>query len=316
MSKIESNKYYEELEFFGEKENLSLTRNNADFIEAVLMIDSRYKDFNSRINKPSVDYVEYLKGESNEKIKLHRYGSSSYWIKRFIEIAKKIKCEKNNSTEISDKLTYEKKKENNNQEINIKLDLKTIINGVVYAIDRENSTHLSAHQSGNTEGRRNVSQKIYKYIIDEQNGMENFIKRLIRKNDFCLIGYITIPESDNENFHYSFATKFCKYVSNAFTSDVEAKKIFEFDKNNGEEDKYYIYDNIIISNIGYYINEYLKEPKIEVKQLKFDKNKYTNEEEIIEQYRKFYDCLEDIRNNTEEKITRNEMDHIIWYSNK
>lgn len=84
-----------------------------------------------------------------------------------------------------------------------------------------------------------------------------------------------VPKNDDENFHYSFATKFCKYVSNAFTSDIEAKKIF-----------------------------------------KFDKKKYTNEKEIIEQYRKFYNCLEDIRNNTTEKITRNEMDHIIWYSNK
>ena len=316
MSKIEDNKYYKKLDFFKENEKLSLTRNNADFIEAVLMIDSRYKDSNSRINKPSVEYVEYLKEESDKKIKLHRYGSSSYWIKQFIEIAKIIKDKKNNSEKILDTLTYEKKKENENQEINIKLDLKTIINGVVYAIDRENSTHLSAHQSGNTEGRRNVSQKIYDYIIDKQNGIEKFVKQLIKKNEFSLIGYITVPKNDDENFHYSFATKFCKYVSNAFTSDIEAKKIFKFDKSKDEDDKYYIYDNIIISNIGYYINEYLNGQKIEVKKLKFDKKKYTNEKEIIEQYRKFYNCLEDIRNNTAEKITRNEMDHIIWYSNK
>ena len=36
-----------------------------------------------------------------------------------------------------------------------------------------------------------------------------------------------VPKNDDENFHYSFATKFCKYVSNAFTSDIEAKKIFK-----------------------------------------------------------------------------------------
>ena len=342
MRKKKENKYYKELKFLDGEKKLSLTRDNVDFIEAVLRIDSRYKNFSNENDRPSIEYVKYLQGNKENK-NLYKYGSSSYWIKQFIEIIKIIKINKNSEETIIDTLRLEKKNQKYNQEkgLNfnseeeIELDLNTIISGMVYSIDRENSTRLSAHRSGNKEGRKNVSEKIYEYI--KKNNIEKFIKQLTRKDDFSLIGYITVPKnSEKENYHYSFATKFCKYVSNAFDYDKDAMKVFKSENYNYCKDKYYIYDNIIISNIEYYIEEYIikKENKKEhkekykIKELIFNKNDYEKikdkEKAIAEKYKRFYDCLEKIRQEANERIkkenkdviSRNEFDHLIWYSNK
>ena len=146
-----------------------------------------------------------------------------------------------------------------------------------------------------------------------KKGLEEFKNKLIKKDDFSLIGLITVPYEENkENYHYSFATKFCKYLCLGFGKDI---------------DKYYIYDNIIISNIDYYIEKYkLNKDEYSMKLLKFEKQEYIKDNDklikISEKYKKLWICLEEIRKKAKERdsekqlITRNELDHIIWYSNK
>lgn len=146
--------------------------------------------------------------------------------------------------------------------------------------------------------------------------MEKFKNQIIKPdNKFELISEITIPKNKNgENYHYSFATKFCKYLS------IELGK-----------DQYYIYDNIIISNIENYIEFYELEREYKKRDLVFDKNKIIKKSDedkkqyIAERYRKLYECLEKIReeankpekdNDKFDEVSRNELDHIIWYSNK
>ena len=309
--------YYKSLDFFedidcnGNKVNgkLKLTKNNANFIETVLTIDSRYKNSSNSNKKPSIEYVKYLR-DNNINIydsSLHEFGSGKFWIEKFIEII----ISKDIGYKVQVELKQEKGKNKEQKNKNMYLDLKTVLNGVVCAIDRENSTHLTAHKSKEKVGRGNVSQKIYDYI--ENNGIDNFIEKLTRKDDFYLIGYITVPKEPNkENFHYSFATKFCKYVSLTF---------------NNKCDKYYIYDNVIISNIDYYIEKYGIRDKYSKKDIEFNKNKIKFDDddehkyrEIAMQYKKLYDCLDTIKKlaNSEnpKDVKRDEIDHIIWYFNK
>ncbi len=101
MRKKKENKYYKELKFLDGEKKLSLTRDNVDFIEAVLRIDSRYKNFSNENDRPSIEYVKYLQGNKENK-NLYKYGSSSYWIKQFIEIIKIIKINKNSEETIID----------------------------------------------------------------------------------------------------------------------------------------------------------------------------------------------------------------------
>ena len=308
--KENKNYYYELLDFFNENEKLKLTNNNATFIEAVLKIDSRYKDSGNLNKYPSKEYIDYLKyGDINiYDDKIHEYGSGKYWINKLVII-----IESNNiDYEIAEKnLKYEKKSNNTEEnEIIDSLNLETVIKGTVCAIDRENSTHLTAHHSTSKVGRSNVSKIIYEEM---KKGLEEFKNKLLEDDNFPLIGLITVPkEKDKENYHYSFATKFCKYLSLGF-----------------EKDKYYIYDNIIISNIDYYIKKYnLNEDEYNMKSLKFEKNDYTKDNKeikcikISEKYKKLWICLEEIRKRAKKEcgdkklIARDELDHIIWYSNK
>lgn len=317
---MEKNKhidYYNCLEFFkknNKNDKLKLTKNNAIFIETVLKIDSGYKDASNPTKYPSKEYIDYLKTKDINKYdnKIHNYGSGQYWINNLVKIINS----NNINFIIEDKIEYEKKSSNTeeNENKDYSLDMQTVIKGAVCAIDRENATHLTAHvsknKSGRSNGRSNVAQIIYEEM---KKGLNEFKKKLIKKDDFSLIGLLTVPKNeDSENYHYSFATKFCKYLCLGFGKEI---------------DKYYIYDNIIISNINYYIENYgLNKNEYNMKLIKFEKEKYINDTKenqyinISEQYKKLWNCLELIRNIANkdeiELITRNELDHIIWYSNK
>lgn len=298
------NKYYSELKFHGNDEKLRLTQGNAEFIEAVLMIDSRYKNSTNPEIRPNVKYIDYLAGKEkkyNETLK--HCGSSAFWIKQLVEI---LESQEGINHKVKVKLEN-KKKNNETIEEEKELDLNTILYCTVCAIDRENATHLSAHKSKEKVGRKNVTNKLYNLIVEK--GTKAFKDMLLRDNDFYLVGYITVPkEPEKENYHYSFATKFCKYVSRALNSD-----------------KYYIYDNVIITSIGYYIKKSKLDKKYTPTMLEFEKDKYKTKSEdvqyreISELYQNLHKCLDDIRKSEKEEerqVSRDSVDHIIWYSNK
>ena len=222
---IEENKYYNKLNFFKHKkikygkeivenEKLMITKNNALFIEAILKIDSRYKNASDLDNSPSIEYINYLNNENiNEyNSKIHQYGSGSYWISKLVEIIKNGKDD-----EIEVKIASEKK--DKDIKTNYKLDLKTVIRGVVCAIDRENSTHLVAHKSGKKVGRSNVSNKIFNLI---NKNLEEFKEKLLNENDFSLVELLTIPEEKNkENPEQDLSSLFGDFCNELFKARID-----------------------------------------------------------------------------------------------
>ena len=127
---MENKDYYNCLDFFknnnNENEKLELTKNNANFIEAVLKIDSGYKDASNPNKYPSKEYINYLKtGDINKyDDKVHEYGSGQYWIDKLVEI---INSKDINHIIIEDRLEYEKKSNNTEEnELFVLLIEKTV----------------------------------------------------------------------------------------------------------------------------------------------------------------------------------------------
>ena len=92
-----------------------------------------------------------------------------------------------------------------------------------------------------------------------------------------------------------------------FVKDVDEGNEKGKDNKEYKRDKYYVYDNVIIHNIEYYIQT--EEYKIE--ELRFNKKVYDKckddkekEKAIEEHYKKFYNCLEKIREKANEKIKK------------
>lgn len=170
-----------------DKKRPALTRKNADFIEAVIRLDSNYaKD--SYINEPSVGYEPEINAESSNG----KYcGSSAYWFN-------------------------EMKKPNSN--------FKKCVLGAVIAIDSANSTHLEAAVSGRKTMRDIICKKCNNYLdlIDmlntpfEPTNHEHIISLLTAK---------TISKKDGKvRFNISFATKFCAYASIFLNSKIQYSK--------------------------------------------------------------------------------------------
>lgn len=145
-----ANKYYDNLDFFSlnnskDDKHLKITRNNADFIEAVLKIDSRYSDSGNKNKKPSIEYINYIAKKDDNINKydktIHEYGSAAYWLSKLAKIINK----KDVTYSIDDTFYKEKGKKNEKkEEESMNIDLMLALKGCVCAIDRENSTHLTA----------------------------------------------------------------------------------------------------------------------------------------------------------------------------
>ena len=172
---------------------------------------------------------------------------------------------------------------------------KNIVEELVRRIDKENSTHLAA--SGNKKGD---NQGIY-LTMDKILKIENFNKRL-RDADSQLVTEIATAVNGKNNF--SFATKFCSFVSQfAFAGSKEA-------------DGYCIYDNVISKILPYYAWLYLEEKYLtrknnsNIEKIAKGENGYDKYRQIVER------ILEKSAQITGEKISKADFDKLVWYCYK
>lgn len=177
-------------------------------------------------------------------------------------------------------------------------NIKDIIKETILAVDRENSTHITADSIGPDV----LMERIYnhhKTLIDELKD---------RKKGFQLIEELsrrTAEEKsiskDGKTYHprenYSFATKFCHYACFFF---------FDNDKEREYQDNYSIYDGVV----GKILPTYLKEAKITKK----NRHEYKKKDfDSAEHYNLYSDLIDQLR---KDEISRNGFDHLLWYYHK
>lgn len=164
-------------------------------------------------------------------------------------------------------------------------------------INQENSTHLSV--SGNKKGDNNGIEIMAKKI----NQIKDLEEKIIR-GDFSIIEEISKAVEGRNNF--SFATKFCAYVSN-ISVNIEDK----------DRDKFVIYDNIIANVLPYFCWKYLSTSDyINENQKSIIKNKIVNKngKNDYQSFIKIIDkIIESSSKNTGYKISRRNFDKLIWY---
>lgn len=122
------------------------------------------------------------------------------------------------------------------------------------------------------------------------------LKKLLKDEakEYKLLNYIQTPQYKGEKNHFSFATKFCHYVSLIMFEGTEF------------EDNYSIYDNVLKKSLCKYIKRYLI--------LDIEEDLFKND------YKKYIGYIDSIRNKVEalygKKISRNGFDHLLWYYHK
>lgn len=188
---------------------------------------------------------------------------------------------------------------------------KTILYRVIESIDKINSTHLASEGGGrkkDKDEKKNKGRVLTEKRIREIDRLEE----LLREGNAEVVETIASAFSGKNNF--SFATKFCTYVS---------KYIFGNDHN-----KYCIYDKVVQSVLPVYI-AYYTEPQ-SMKQYCHKKTKGNNKGQIVsdidkyikkneneknyEKYRKIISSiLEGIKEKDGIEVTYEEFDHILWY---
>lgn len=230
---------------------VKITVANISKVEAMIKNDSAYLKSSDKFAEPII----------SSKGNIKYSGSSAYWI-----------------TQLKDILIYKKKEYENNH------TYEECIRESIYAIDRENSTHLNA----DGVGRKEILDRIIKI---EKNNLIRLLNEP-NKNNYELIKIISEKTSEGrENF--SFATKFCHYM---------CFYLFEGKK---EQDNFSIYDGVLVNALPKYCEKY---------NIKFPKK------EIREDYKVYLDTVDQIRNKAYkeygDKVSRNGFDHLIWYFHK
>lgn len=171
----------------GDKKRPALTRKNADFIEAIVRLDSNYaKD--SYITNPDAGYDPEINAESSNG----KYcGSTAYWIDEM----KKPNC-----------------------------NFRKCVLGAVIAIDSANSTHLEAAVSGRKTMRDIICNKCNNYL-DLIDILNTPFEPTNHNHLIALLTNKTISKKDGKvRFNISFATKFCAYASIFLNSKIQYSK--------------------------------------------------------------------------------------------
>ncbi len=159
-----------------------------------------------------------------------------------------------------------------------------IIKGAVEAVDRENSTHLNS----DNVGRVVVIKRICGF------GREELVECLKNPDykDMKLIAEISEKISDKKGArsNLSFASKFCHYACFYLFEGTEY------------QDNYPIYDNILRKVLPLYLDYY--------KLYNYNLGDYREYRETVDSIR------EAVRNTSGTEISRNGLDHLLWYYHK
>lgn len=251
----------------------ALTRKNADFIEAVVHLDSNYGMDDDIDSKPDKKFDPFTHVSQSKGLYC---GSSAYWFNEM----------KNGG------------------------DYKKCLLGAIISIDRTNSTHLEATKDGRME-----MFKIISGASKDVNELQNELNKPFDSNPkHHLIGLMSIDlpakGKNGERSNLSFASKFCSYAS-AFL---------------GCRNQYSKYDNVVSEHLKDYVYHYLGE-KIKKNKVQYSsliKKQYSTADErlnyvlsIYSTYVGYIDAIiERLRSDYGTNISKDELDHIIWYGFK
>ena len=239
---------YELDRIVGRKAIVALTRKNADFLNAVVKIDSRY----SRVF-----------GDSNENI---------------------IKS------------SFDKMKNGG--------EFAGLVFDAISEIDKTNSTHLEAA----VNGRKIMTDRVCEICKNVDSLILELQKDFTEKNRNHILARladkIQSRKEGGVRYNLSFASKFCSYAS----------EFLNIDK------KYSKYDNIVANALPEYSKIYLG--KIETKSVFLIQQYHKEEDELqyrLDIYKKYCNCIDSILSVLKEDnivISKDEFDHIVWYSSK
>ena len=169
------------------------------------------------------------------------------------------------------------------------LQNKDVILEIVKRIDKQNSTHQSSTGSQKNTGENGLVQ-----TAEHIEGIKNFYHRL-EEGDAELVNEISQSIKNRRTF--SFASKYCTYVS---------RYLFEGKKG----DRYCIYDKILCDILPYYAWVYLREHYKARSRSKIDAEFCGDYDE----YRKLIDRIrESSKAITGYEISRKDFDHLLWY---
>lgn len=172
-------------------------------------------------------------------------------------------------------------------------DYENGIKGVVKSIDRENSTHLNADKKG--------WDKIPENITNKYKSLDALVDAL-KDESYPLISLIA-EKTNVDRSNFSFATKFCHYLSFYLFKD-------------DYQDMYSIYDGILRKALPLYAKEYNADSPLLIDENKMKWYQYPN----FSYYKQYRDLIDEIREHAAErhgkKISRNGLDHLIWYTYK
>lgn len=182
-------------------------------------------------------------------------------------------------------------------------DLDKIIN-IVTAIDKQNSTHQdftgikkndSNHLLKNNGGRKKTAEFIYYNIDDLYNRLEKGDESLVNE-----IAKALYNDDGTGRYTFSFASKFCTYVSQVLYNS----------------DEYCIYDNVLACVLPYYEWAYLGKDNYFGK-TKSKISKSLGIDDKKGDYCSYKGLIDDIRYSNKELtrylISRKDFDKLLWY---
>ncbi len=258
------------LDFVKDSNIVALTLKNAFLIEGIVSLDSRYRR-DAAGNLPDENYDPI---RNRDDAKGLYCGSSVYWFGSM------------------NKATTEE-------------DFRKVLQGAVNAVDRANTTHLTA----SVEGRKKMADIIYDQCHDVNDLRCRLNEEYSVENENHILNLMLQPppaikESNQVRYNLSFASKFCCYAADYFNADY----------------KYPKYDGVVASNLPQYAKLYLGR---RVKKTEFQTpSNQTNRswKDYGKVYKKYADCIRDILLSLKDdcgiELTMQELDHIIWYTSK
>jgi len=189
-------------------------------------------------------------------------------------------------------------------------EYKLCIQGAVISIDRSNSTHLETTK----KGRKLMAERIIKKCPNIDALRNELEVTFTAENENHLIAYMINPnvepslksiKDNNDMFYLSFASKFCSYAAEWLETERQYSK----------------YDDVVAMGLPGYIMAYLGK---KVGKMRFKVNngfltsaeKYRNRLKTYEDYCYAIDSILETLANDGISITKNELDHIIWYGMK
>lgn len=183
----------------------------------------------------------------------------------------------------------------------------TALLGAIIAIDRSNSTHLEASNGGRLEMHDRIIKK-----CTNHHDLENMLNQKFRAGDKNhLISILSQPvpaKRGGVRCNVSFASKFCNRAAAFFKCNREYSK----------------YDNVVSDALPTYAEIYIG-GKYKKSEFKIDYNKQkklSNADKAryrLSVYEKYIDCIGNIIDELKKgniQMSRDEVDHIIWYGFK